>query len=83
MTRPLITLLTDFGLKDSYVAEMKGVILGICPSADIVDISHEVDKFNVRMGAYVLASASRFFPKGTINVAVVILEWEQEDADCA
>ena len=71
MARPLITLLTDFGLKDSYVAEMKGVILGICPNADIIDISHEVDKFNVRMGAYVLASASRFFPKGAINVAVV------------
>ena len=71
MTRPLITLLTDFGTKDSYVAEMKGVILGICPSADIVDISHEVDKFSIRMGAYILASATRYFPKGTINVAVV------------
>ena len=71
MTRPIVTLMTDFGLKDPYVAEMKGVILGICPSAEIVDVSHEIEKFNTRMGAYVLASASPYFPKGTINVAVV------------
>ena len=71
MTRPIVTLMTDFGLKDPYVAEMKGVILDICPSAEIVDVSHEIEKFNTRMGAYVLASASPYFPKGTINVAVV------------
>ncbi len=71
MARPIVTLMTDFGLKDSYVAEMKGVILGICSSAEIVDVSHEIEKFNTRMGAYVLASASTYFPKGTINVAVV------------
>ena len=71
MARPIVTLMTDFGLKDSYVAEMKGVILGICPSAEIVDVSHEIEKFNIRMGAYVLASASPYFPKGTINVSVV------------
>ena len=71
MARPIVTLMTDFGLKDPYVAEMKGVILGICPSAEIVDVSHEIEKFNTRMGAYVLASASPYFPKGTINVAVV------------
>ena len=71
MTRPIVTLMTDFGLKDPYVAEMKGVILGICPNAEIVDVSHEIEKFNIRMGAYVLASASSYFPVGTINVAVV------------
>jgi S-adenosylmethionine hydrolase len=71
MVRSIVTLMTDFGLKDSYVAEMKGVILGICPSAEIVDVSHEIEKFNTRMGAYVLASASPYFPKDTINVAVV------------
>jgi S-adenosylmethionine hydrolase len=64
-------LLTDFGLKDPYVAEMKAVILSLCPSAHIVDISHLIDKFNVRMGAFMLASASPYFPKGTIHVAVV------------
>ena len=71
MTSRITTLLTDFGLRDPYVAEMKGVILNICPSVNIVDISHEIEKFNVRMGSYVLASSSPFFPKGTINVAVV------------
>jgi len=71
MACPLITLTTDFGLRDPYVAEMKAVILGISPEVKIVDISHQVDKFNVRMGAYVLASASPYFAKGTIHVAVV------------
>jgi S-adenosylmethionine hydrolase len=71
MHRPIITLTTDFGLKDPYVAEMKGMILTICPDAVVVDISHQVEKFDVRMGAYVLASAAPYFPKGTIHVAVV------------
>lgn len=67
----IITLLSDFGLKDPYVAEMKAVILSICPNATIVDISHEVRKFDVRMGAFFLAQAAPFFPEGTIHVAVV------------
>jgi len=71
VTAPLITLLSDFGLRDPYVAEMKAVILSICPQACLVDISHEVEKFNVRMGAFVLASATPYFPKGTIHLAVV------------
>jgi len=68
---PVITLLTDFGLKDPYVAEMKGTILSICPEARIVDITHQVEKFNIRMGAYILASSIPHFPKGSIHVAVV------------
>lgn len=71
MVQPVITLTTDFGFKDPYVAEMKGVILSICPDAGIVDMSHHVEKFNVRTGAYVLASASSYFPVGTVHVAVV------------
>jgi S-adenosylmethionine hydrolase len=71
MYRPMVTLTTDFGLRDAYAAEMKAVILGICPKAAIVDVSHQVEKFNVRMGAYVLASASPYFPDGTVHVAVV------------
>jgi S-adenosylmethionine hydrolase len=67
----IITLTTDFGLKDPYAAEMKAAILGICPNAAIVDITHEIEKFSIRMGAYVLASAVPYFPKGTIHVAVV------------
>jgi S-adenosylmethionine hydrolase len=68
---PIITLTTDFGLADPYVAEMKAVILSINPNAKIVDITHHVEKFNVRNGAFVLAAASPYFPKGTIHVAVV------------
>lgn len=69
--RPIITLLSDFGLRDPYVAEMKAVIISICQKARIVDISHEIEKFNVRMGAFILAQAAPHFPKGTIHVAVV------------
>ncbi len=68
---PVITLLSDFGLKDPYVAEMKAVILSICPETSLVDISHGIEKFDVRMGAFVLASAAPCFPEGTVHIAVV------------
>jgi S-adenosylmethionine hydrolase len=68
---PLITLLTDFGLQDSYVAEMKAVVFSICPDANLVDITHHVGKFNIRMGAFILASATPYFPPRTIHLAVV------------
>lgn len=71
MPNPIITLTTDFGLKDPYVAEMKAVILNISPNATIVDITHQIEKFNIRMSAYVLAAASLYFPKGTIHAVVV------------
>ena len=71
MSRPVITLTTDFGAKDSYVGAMKGVILDIAPDAAIVDISHEVERHNIHEAAYVLATASRFFPAHAIHVAVV------------
>jgi hypothetical protein len=64
-------LTTDFGLADPYVAEMKGTILSICPNAIIVDVTHNVEKFSTRMGAYMLSSAAPYFPKGTVHVAVV------------
>jgi S-adenosylmethionine hydrolase len=67
----IITLTTDFGLKDPYVAEMKAAMLGICPAATLVDITHEIEKFNIRMGAFVLSCAANYFPKGTIHVVVV------------
>ena len=67
----IISLLSDFGHKDPYVAEMKAVILSINPEVHIVDVTHEVEKFNIRMGAYVLASAAPYFPPNTIHVAVV------------
>lgn len=67
----IITLTTDFGRKDAYAGAMKGVILGINPSARIVDLSHEIEPQNIRQGSLVLASAYNFFPKGTVHVAVV------------
>jgi S-adenosyl-L-methionine hydrolase (adenosine-forming) len=67
----MITLTTDFGLRDPYVAEMKGAILTINSKATLIDITHDVEKFNIRMGAFMLASAAPYFPKGTIHLAVV------------
>ncbi len=67
----MITLTSDFGLKDPYVAEMKGVILTINPNATLVDITHEIEKFNVRAAAFALASAAPYFPDGTVHLAVV------------
>ena len=69
--KPIITLLTDFGTADHYVAAMKGVILGICPDARLIDISHEVTPYGIAEGAYLLAQAWDCFPKGTIHLAVV------------
>lgn len=71
MAHAIITLTSDFGLRDPYVAEMKAVILSISSNATIVDVAHEIEKFNIRMGAYVLASAAPYFPKGAIHIAVV------------
>ena len=68
---PLITLTTDFGTRDWFVGTMKGVILGIAPGAAIVDITHEIPAGDIRAGAFALAASCRFFPKGTVHVAVV------------
>jgi S-adenosyl-L-methionine hydrolase (adenosine-forming) len=67
----MITLTSDFGLKDPYVAEMKGVILTINPKAAIIDITHDIEKFNIRMAAFILASATPYFPEGTVHLAIV------------
>ena len=71
MKSPIITLTTDFGSKDHFAAVMKGVILGICPGATVVDVSHEVQPFEIQEGAFVVAQAFPFFPKKTIHVVVV------------
>ena len=68
---PLITLLTDFGTSDSYVAEMKGVLLGLCAGATLVDITHAVPPGDIRAGAYLLGRAWSRFPPGTTHLAVV------------
>jgi len=68
---PLITLLTDFGTKDHFVASMKGVILSINPQARIIDISHEISPFRIADAAYCLQACYRTFPEGAVHVAVV------------
>src|ERR1035438_10242049 len=69
--RRLITLTTDFGTSDHFVGAMKGVIAGIAPAARVVDITHEITPYNTLEGAFVIAQASAYFPKGTIHVVVV------------
>ena len=69
--RPIITLTTDFGLRDGYVAAMKGVVLGISPEVTLVDISHEIPPHDVAHAAFVVGSICSYFPAGTIHVAVV------------
>jgi S-adenosylmethionine hydrolase len=71
MSRPVIALTTDFGQADGYVGIMKGVMLGICPQAVLVDVCHEIRPQAVRQTAFVLESASPFFPVGTVHVVVV------------
>ena len=71
MHAPVITLTTDFGTRDPWVGIMKGVILGICPGARLVDLSHEIAPQDVLDGALTLESAARFYPAGTIHLAVV------------
>ena len=68
---PIITLSTDFGTDDAYVAIMKGVILGINPKAHIIDITHSIKPQNIAQGAFILSITYRYFPKGTIHMAIV------------
>jgi S-adenosyl-L-methionine hydrolase (adenosine-forming) len=67
----MVTLLTDFGLKDHFVGVMKGVIAGIAPQAALVDVSHQVEPQSIREGARLLAQAVPYFPAGTVHIAVV------------
>ena len=68
---PIITLTSDLGLTDAYVAAMKGVILSINPEAKLVDICHTIKPQNIIQAGFVLSRAYPFFPQGTIHVAVV------------
>src|SRR6267378_6471649 len=67
----IVTLLSDFGLRDGYIAQMKGTILDLCPSAVITDISHYVERHNIPMGSFILETTTPYFPEDTIHVAVV------------
>jgi len=71
MSRPVIALLTDFGLRDHYTGTMKGVALGICRDITFVDITHDIPPHDVVTAGLELAAAYRYFPAGTIFLVVV------------
>lgn len=67
----IITLTTDFGYDDAYVAALKGAILSTNPEANIIDISHSIEPQNILQAAFILGIAYRYFPKQTIHMAIV------------
>jgi len=67
----IIALFTDFGTRDAYVAQLKGAILSLQPTVPLIDLTHEVDAFDVRAAAYLLDASARYFPPDTIFVVVV------------
>ena len=67
----IVALLTDFGTRDHYVGAMKGVVLSVCPEATLVDITNDIPPHDVTAGAWELAAAYRYFPAGTVFLAVV------------
>ena len=68
---PIITLLTDFGYRDGYVGVMKGVIVGICPDARLIDLTHDIPPQNIAAGRFTLLNAYSYFPEGTVHLVVV------------
>jgi S-adenosylmethionine hydrolase len=71
LEKPVITLTTDFGLKDPFVGLMKGVILGINPNAIIIDITHEISRHNIFEAAQVISMSYKYFPPTSIHIVVV------------
>ena len=71
IANPIITLTTDFGLKDNYVGIIKGVISSINPNAKVIDISHNIPPFNIEAGKYLLENSYESFPEDTVHLAVV------------
>lgn len=67
----LITIMTDFGLKDANIGVMKGVIHGIDPNANIIDLSHLIEPQNIVEASYLLTRSAPYFPQGTIHIVVV------------
>ena len=68
---PIVTLITDYGTRDYYVAALKGVILGIARDVRIIDVTHDVEPHNILHGAFILWQIWPWYPKGTIHLAVV------------
>jgi S-adenosylmethionine hydrolase len=71
MARPIIAFLSDFGTKDHYAGTMKAVVLGICPDATLVDISHDIPPHDVLVASLELAASYKYFPPGTVFLVVV------------
>lgn len=71
MVRPIVTLTTDFGLGSPYVAEMKGVLLGLLPDVQLVDITHAISPQDIEQAAWELAQVVPAFPPQTVHIAVV------------
>jgi len=79
----IITLTTDYGLKDHFVGALKGKILSEYPEAQIIDISHDVDPFNIVEASYVIGAAYSSFPKGTVHLIGVDMELNKENQHIA
>jgi len=71
LSRPVVTLLTDFGLSDPFVGVMKGVVLRECPAVALVDVTHDIEPQGLRAAAFWLGQAYAWFPAGTVHLAVV------------
>src|SRR5919201_3926336 len=71
MGRVLVSLLTDFGLRDTYVVQMKAALLDVAPTARLVDLTHAVPPQDVQAGAFLLWTSVEVFPAGTLHLAVV------------
>ncbi len=71
MAASIITLTTDFGLSDHFVAAMKGVIARIHPDARVIDVTHDIPAFAITEAAFVVAETYRWFPRGTVHVVVI------------
>lgn len=79
----IITLTTDYGLKDHFVGALKGKLLSEFPEAVIIDISHDIDAFNVAEAAYIISAAYSSFPKGTVHLIGVDIELSSENQHVA
>ena len=79
----IITLTTDFGIKDHFIGAIKGTIYSELPDARIVDISHEISPFNITETAYILKNAYKSFPEGSIHIIGVDSELNEENKHIA
>ncbi len=79
----IITLTTDFGLKDHFVGALKGKIYSEFPDAKIVDISHNIDPFNISEASYIIGAAFSSFPKGTVHIIGIDMEQNAENIHVA